>query len=239
MTRYALYRWSWAALDWLFPPTCGGCDTPGARWCGKCQQNAIRIEPPYCEICGQPTSGGELCTGCTESQPQLTAIRSYSVFGGPVRRALHRVKYRRDIALAEAITRPVISFVRDLDWDLDVVVPVPLSKERRKERGYNQADLLAKPLALGLGLRYEREAMMRMRDTRSQVDLNVVQRRENVKDAFTAEKSTFAGKTVLVVDDVATSGSTLDACAEALWQAEAKDVYGVTLARAVISSNEL
>jgi len=152
---------------------------------------------------------------------------------------LHRVKYRRDIALAEAITRPVISFVRDLDWDLDVVVPVPLSKERRKERGYNQADLLAKPLALGLGLRYEREAMMRMRDTRSQVDLNVVQRRENVKDAFTAEKSTFAGKTVLVVDDVATSGSTLDACAEALWQAEAKDVYGVTLARAVISSNEL
>jgi len=98
---------------------------------------------------------------------------------------------------------------------------------------------LAKPLALGLGLRYEREAMMRMRDTRSQVDLNVVQRRENVKDAFTAEKSTFAGKTVLVVDDVATSGSTLDACAEALWQAEAKDGYGVTVARAVISSNEL
>lgn len=223
----------------LFPPICGGCDTPGARWCGNCQQNSIRIEPPYCESCGQPTLGDEKCPGCVASSPKLTAIRSWAVFDGPVRQALHRVKYRRDIALADAITRPVISFVRDLHWDLDVVVPVPLSKNRRKERGYNQADLLAKPLALGLGLRYEREALRRERDTRSQVDLNIDQRRDNVKDAFTAEKSSFAGKTVLVVDDVATSGSTLDACGNALWQAEAKNVYGVTLARAILTSIEL
>ncbi|MBC8507212.1 MAG: ComF family protein [Anaerolineales bacterium] len=167
----------------------------------------------------------------------MTAIRSWSIFDGPIRNALHRVKYQRDIALAEVLMRPVVTYVHDLEWGIDIVAPVPLSKNRLRERGYNQADLLAKPLALGMGLRYQPKTLRRGRDTRSQVDLNLAQRRDNVKDAFSATSKVVDGKAVLVVDDVATSGSTLDACAEALWQAGASDVYGVTLARAVLTSN--
>ena len=237
MIRYTLYRWSWAALDWLFPPTCGGCEAPGARWCPECQESTARIEFPYCQYCGQPVSGRNYCERCIDSPPKLTAIRSWAIFDGPVRNALHRVKYRRDVALAEALMRPVIDYVIGLGWQVSVVAPVPLSKKRLGERGYNQADLLAKPLALGMGLSYQTKALQRGRETRSQVDLNLVQRRENVKDAFSAKGKLIDGKAVLIVDDVATSGSTLDACAEALWQAGASDVYGVTLARAVLTSN--
>jgi len=167
----------------------------------------------------------------------MNAIRSWAIFDGPIRNALHRVKYRRDVALAEALMRPVIAYVRTLDWGIDVVAPVPLSRGRARERGYNQADLLAKPLAWGLGLKYHANVMRRGRDTRSQVGLNLDQRRQNVENAFSAASKVVDGKAVLVVDDVATSGSTLDACAEALWQAGADNVYGVTLARAVLANN--
>jgi len=232
-----LHRWSWAALDLLFPPTCGGCDAPGARWCPECQENTTRIETPYCQYCGQPVSGVECCERCETAPPKLSAIRSWAIFDGPIRNALHRVKYRRDVALAEALMRPMINYVFSLGWGVNLVAPVPLSNKRLGERGYNQADLLAKPLALGMGLNYQPKALQRGRDTRSQVDLNLAQRRENVKDAFSAKGKLIDGKAILIVDDVATSGSTLDACAEALWLAGASDVYGVTLARAVLTSN--
>ena len=233
--RYALYRWSWAALDWLFPPTCGGCGTSGERWCQDCQEKTAPIKPPLCECCGQPTSGDALCVRCVDSPPKMTAVRSWAIFDGPVREALHRVKYQRDVALAEALTRPLVEYVDSLGWQLDIVAPIPLSRDRQKERGYNQAALLAKPLALGLGLKYCSNALARRRDTRSQVGLNLDQRRQNVEGAFQASLSLVAGKAVLVVDDVATSGSTLDASAEALWRAGAENVYGITLARAVLS----
>ncbi|MBM3144522.1 MAG: ComF family protein [Chloroflexi bacterium] len=234
--RYEWYRWRWAALDWLFPPTCGGCEMPGERWCRDCQVKIAPVAPPFCERCGQTTSGGGLCDRCISSPPKMTAIRSWAVFDGPIREAMHRVKYRRDVALAEALSRPLVGYVRDLNWHLDIIVPVPLSAKRMKERGYNQAALLAKPLALGLGLKYCDKALSRGRDTRSQVGLSLDQRRQNVHGAFSASKSMVSGKAVLVVDDVATSGSTLDSCAEALWHTGAENVYGMTLARAVLSS---
>ncbi len=236
--RYELYRWKWSVLDWLFPPTCGGCDIPGERWCPDCQKKTARIQAPICESCGQSTYGDVLCARCIDAPSKMTSIRSWAVFEDPVREALHRVKYRRDVALAEALTRPIIEYARGLEWPLDMVAPIPLSSERQKERGYNQAALLAKPIALGLGLKYCHNALTRGRDTRSQVGLSLDQRRQNVDGAFHASPTLVAGKAVLVVDDVATSGSTLDACAEALWQAGADNVYGMTLARAVLSPNE-
>jgi len=232
--RYTLYRWSWAALDWLYPPTCGGCDTPGERWCLGCQTKTARIKSPYCERCGQTTPDGEVCARCAHAPPKMTAIRSWAVFDSPIREALHRVKYQRDVALAEALTRPLVEFARNLDWQLDIITPVPLSRKRKKDRGYNQAALLAKPLALGLGTKYSSSALRRERHTLSQVGLNVDQRKHNVDGAFHASRSSVAGKAVLVVDDVATSGSTLNACADALWHAGAENVYGMTLARAVL-----
>jgi ComF family protein len=155
------------------------------------------------------------------------------VFGGPLRAALHRLKYQRDIALGEALALPLISLFQGLNWPVDCVTATPIGVARRAERGYNQASLLALPLALAGGIPYLSKALVKTRETRSQVGLNRAERRENLSGAFRAETKIVRGKSVLVVDDVITSGATMQACALALLDAGATRVFGLTLARAV------
>ncbi len=237
--QYVLYQWSRTALDWLFPPTCAGCGAPRVRWCSDCHQKVRRVEPPYCQCCGQELQAGEdsVCDRCQKNPPGMTAIRSWAIFGGPLRQALHRIKYKRDIALAVVFANSMMNCLERQGWAIDLVTPVPIGKKRKKQRGYNQAGLLAKPLALGLGLSYKPRALRKVRDTVSQVGLTLQKRRQNVDGAFRSSSSLVESKTVLVVDDVVTSGSTLEACASALWQVGADNVYGLTLARAPLSSN--
>lgn len=115
-----------------------------------------------------------------------------------------------------------------------MVMPVPLSKIRRAERGYNQAALLALPLALELALPYKPDGLSRVIDTRSQVGLSANERRENLSGAFSADRIEVQDKIVLLLDDVITTGSTLNHCAEALIAGGARAVFGLTLARAVL-----
>jgi len=122
--------------------------------------------------------------------------------------------------------------LNSLSWDIDIITAVPLGVARRKERGYNQSALLAIPLSLGSGKTYESRALYKIRETRSQVGLTWMQRHENVVEAFHARSNYVKGKSVLVVDDVATSGATLGACAHALLEVGARQVYCLTLARA-------
>jgi ComF family protein len=114
-----------------------------------------------------------------------------------------------------------------------MVTPVPLSVARQAERGYNQASLLARPLALAASLPFQPQALRKIRETPSQVGLTVEQRRGNVRDAFQANPGMVSKKIVLVIDDVTTSGATFEACSWALFEAGARKVYGLTLARAV------
>jgi len=165
--------------------------------------------------------------------PPYTALRSWAVFSGPLRQALHRLKYARDIALGETLAQPLIELFLNLGWQVDLVVPVPLSRARHEERGYNQAALLARPLALACGLSYRPKTIQKTRETLSQVGLTKSGRRDNVKDAFFAPSSQVQGKRILVIDDVTTSGATIEACAQALTVGGAERVYGLTLARAV------
>lgn len=230
--RYYLYQWFWTALDWLYPPNCGGCETLGVRWCPDCYNNTRRVLPPFCDLCGQILRVEGVCARCAKTPPRFTAVRSWAIFGGSIRNALHRLKYRRDVALGEVLSRPLIEYMQQVDWNLDLVVPVPLGVARKRERGYNQAALLAKPLALKLALAYRPRALSRIRETQSQVTLGRVQRRQNVAGAFQARSTLVTGKNVLLIDDVTTSGATLDSCADALLQAGADEIYGLTLARA-------
>lgn len=188
--------------------------------------------PPICEKCGVRLTGGRECTRCRQNPPRIQAIRSWAVFGGPVRNAIHGLKYQRQVGLGWVLSAGMAEVAEENDWPIDLVTPVPLGVARQKERGYNQASLLALPLAFRRKWQYAPKALIRSRETRSQVDLNREERRLNVKGAFTARGSIVAGKCVLVVDDVTTSGATLDACGEALYQAGAKAVYGLTLAQA-------
>ena len=143
------------------------------------------------------------------------------------------MKYRRNVGLGEALASQMAEFVRSLPWDLDMMVPVPLGKCRLKERGYNQVALVAQPLASYANLLYASEALWKSRDTRSQVGLNISQRRENVQHAYKADPAIVKHKSILLMDDVATTGSTIASCTEALLSAEARDVYAITIARAL------
>jgi ComF family protein len=113
------------------------------------------------------------------------------------------------------------------------MIPVPLSKKRLKERGYNQVGLVARPLAYQLGVQYEPDALRKTRDTRSQVGLSISQRSENVQNAYQADQKAVRSKSVLIMDDVATTGSTISACTSALLSAGAQEIYVLTIARAL------
>lgn len=238
---FLLYHALWCALDWLFPPSCGGCSQPGYRWCNPCQRQIQRISEPICLYCGDPLEtkpmkvppSEQLCDDCQKHLPMYQALRSYGIFAGPLREALHRLKYQRDIGMGEALSKHLIELYNELKWDIDLVAPVPLSQKRVRERGYNQSALLARPLAYAIQKPYQPGVLHRSRETRSQVGLTAKERHENVKNAFTADEAKVNGKVVLVIDDVMTTGSTISACAQALRTAGASVVYALTLARAV------
>ncbi len=180
---------------------------------------------------------GGSCPDCTAQRPAFTALRSWGVYGGPLRRAIHRLKYGRDLGLGEALSKHLIELYNLLQWNIDCVTPVPLSRRRQQERGYNQAGLLALPLARAVGAPYRPAALQRTRETRSQVRLGAQERRANVQGAFRAEPALVSGKHVLVIDDVTTTGSTIHACAQALTLAGASAVFGMTLARSVLQAD--
>ena len=160
-------------------------------------------------------------------------MRSWAVFDSPVQNGLHSMKYHRNIGLGEAIAVQMVDFVRSLEWPVEIMMPVPLGKNRLKQRGYNQVGLVARPLAYWLGLPYQPDALWKTRETQSQVGLTLSQRQENVQSAYRADPQVVQQKTILVMDDVATTGSTIAASTEALRSAGARDVYVVTIARAL------
>lgn len=230
--KYKAYRSVWNALDLLFPPQCGGCGRSGTRWCENCQSRVKVLNGIVCEICGLPQDKPGVCKTCLANRPHFRSLRAWAIFEDPVQSALHKLKYRRDMSMGDAIAAAMLPFVQRLNWNIDLVVPVPLGKQRIQERGYNQVAMIAKPLAMGLDLQYSANMLFRRKETRSQVGLSREERRTNVQGAFQA-KTGVNGKIVLIMDDVSTTGSTLSSGAEALYTAGAKDVYALTVARAL------
>jgi competence protein ComFC len=229
---YTLYRSAWNALDLLFPPVCGGCGKVGSRWCVECQKSVQILNGTLCEICGLPQDTDGICDACRAERPHFRVLRAWAVFEDPVRKALHKLKYRRDVALGDALAAHMFHYVEGLDWHLDMIVPIPLGRQRYKERGYNQVGMIAKPLALALGVEFAPNALMRCKETRTQVGLSKQERQKNVHGAFQAGAGV-NGKNVLVLDDVSTTGSTLSSSADALFSSGARDVYALTVARAL------
>jgi len=194
---------------------------------------------PVCQKCGNPLPSDEtLCPLCRLHPPAFTAARSWALMEGSARQAVHRLKYRRDLALADVLAAQLVALVQAQGWPVEAVVAVPLGLQRQKTRGYNQAAVLAFPLALGLGVPWARRALARVRETRSQVGLNIAARRRNVARAFRViDAAAVRGKTVLLVDDVMTTGATLDAASRALRAGGAAQVYAVTVARAFLRTS--
>ena len=143
------------------------------------------------------------------------------------------MKYQHDLGLGDALASHLLPFLQTLNWKIDLVLPVPLGKKRFQERGYNQVGLVARPLALAQNWHYAPHALKRTRETISQVGLSASNRQVNVRGAFAAEERLVRDKTILIMDDVATTGATLAACAESLLDGGASEVYALTLARAL------
>jgi ComF family protein len=154
-----------------------------------------------------------------------------------LRDAIHSLKYNKNISMGEHLSTFLINTFAAQKWIVDLVIPVPLGASRMRERGYNQASFLAFPLALAFGLPYKPAGLCRRQETSSQVSLSANDRLHNVMGAFSANEKIVQTKNILLVDDVATTSSTMFACSHALLEAGAKSVYGLTLARAVNIKN--
>lgn len=238
---YFLYRFLWNALDWVFPPRCAGCDRFGERWCSTCASTLIPLPQPVCMRCGMPipTVPGamKICGECEQLPPAYAALRSVCLYKDHARKAVHKLKYGRDIGIGDSLSVHMIALVQELVWPIQLVTCVPLSRIRRRERGYNQAAALARPVALGLHLPFLPLLLRKKREIPSQVGLSHTERRRNVEDAFETGGTEQIGKNILLVDDVTTTGSTMNACARALMDAGARQVFGLTFARAGLSDH--
>lgn len=221
-------------LDLLFPPVCAGCEKKGVNWCADCQSQIGVLTEPLCLKCGSPAKKTvHQCPQCVDNAYSFVSLRSWVVFEGPTRSALHRLKYKRDWLLGDTFAFHLSDFVRQLDWQVEMVIPIPLGRKRRKKRGYNQVEVITAPLAVYLDLPHAPRALTRAKETRTQVGLSAAERRENVKSVFQAKPAFVKGRSILLMDDVATTGATLSSAADALLSAGASQVYALTVARAL------
>lgn len=204
-------------IDLLFPPRCVHCG---------------RVDWHFCETCKQELLETSIQILTTRDVESIQAIASTGLHQGVLQSAVQGLKYYGQRELAVVLATRMATCLDSLTWTFDIVIPVPMHTQRLRERGYNQAKELSTHLAQFLDKQHSDSAIHRIRATRSQVGLNRAERLENMEDAFNAEKSILKGKTLLLVDDVKTTGATMTACANAALAVGAKQVYGITVTAA-------
>jgi competence protein ComFC len=221
------------ALDLLFPRWCLGCGREGDFICGACRQSLKRITPPVCPRCGRPLSDGPThdgCPGCAGWPGVIDGIRAPFLFDGVMRTAIHEFKYRNLKALAPLLSGLLYKYYTASPVPGDVLVPVPVHRHRLKERGYNQSALLARNLGKLSGLPVVTDCLVRLKHAPPQArSAGIEARQRNVAGAFTCRDGRLRGKHVILIDDVSTSGATLNTCAGVLKASGAATVWGLVL----------
>src|SRR5574341_159625 len=233
-------------LDFLLPTPCSYCHSPVGNspvpfFCSACWSYFSLLNGPVCPCCGRlfdspealSHSPGHLCGACRRELPPFDQALSVGYFEGALREAVHVFKYRPCRSLGKPLARWMAGHVR-LGQSIAVVMPVPLHVSRLRERGFNQALFLAHGVCEVHGLHLSLDNLGRVRPTRPQVELSGEERVVNVAGAFALRRpGEIAGKSILLVDDVFTTGATLNECARVLKDAGASRVMALTLARAV------
>ncbi len=227
-----------ALLSLLYPPRCAVCRTLGCALplCQACMAAVVPIAEPLCLHCGHALEPGKVCANCQQHPPAFDRARALGAYQGVLREAVHGFKYRNCPALAEPLGGLLAAQARTQSAALhglkfDGVLPMPMHAARRRTRGYNQSERLARVVARELGLPLETSLLLRARATRPQVGLSAAHRRSNLQGAFRVSRpQDAAGKTFLLVDDVMTTGTSLSECAAMLKLAGARGVYALALA---------
>lgn len=218
------------SVEIAMPPVCAGCGISSAWMCSECERQLVSVDPATaCRRCGHPAEHGpDTCRRCRTWSPELTAVRAAYEFDGPARAAIHRVKYRGEYARAAWCAAEMRGLLTALPVPPDAICAVPLARRRRRTRGFNQSEVIARTLAEQVGLPFV-DALERTRDTSPQVGLSAAERQTNVLGAFQA-RMPLDGAVLAIVDDVLTTGATLRACASAASRAGAAEVFGLVLA---------
>ena len=219
-----------SALDLVFPIHCSGCGREGDIICRQCIESLERVGTPRCNTCSAPGVDGT-CRWCLQYPRGFESLRSPYQFEGPIRDAIHALKYRGVRAAAETLGWMMSEYLENNPVPADVLVPVPLHSRRLRSRGYNQSALLAREISKRTLLPVVGGSLVRTRNSRPQVDVaSREERRANVAGNFACDVGV-SGLAVLLIDDVATTGSTLSECAYVLKDAGASAVHALTLAR--------
>lgn len=222
-------------MDSIFPPACVNCNTPGHIFCPSCIEKANLIGSKVCLSCGHPYKTRiPICRECFYHPQLYSGMISWAHYESSVRNSIHTFKYQNNIALGYFFAMKLLPLVIDANWSIDLVTPVPLSKSHYKDRGYNQAALISRPLARSLGVRHETKAIQRIRETSTQTKLSADQRFINVEGAFSGNPAKLNNKNVLLVDDVITTGATMVNCTKALLASGASKVYCISVARVFV-----
>jgi competence protein ComFC len=221
-------------VDSFFPRRCVGCGKVGDFLCPECLGRLPRLLPPLCPRCGRPQASGIVCPDCRRRQGQIDGIRSPFRFEEAIRKAIHELKYRNLKAISPSLADLLAGYVGSNPVPGEALLCVPLHPRRLRERGYNQSALLAQELSNRTGLPVVEDCLIRVNQAQPQVRAaDVEQRRRNVAGAFVCQDERVSGKQVILVDDVCTSGATLESCAVALKSKGAASVWGLTLAREI------
>jgi ComF family protein len=231
-----------AAVSLLYPATCTICGKnvrAGEYLCNECEAKIVRILPPFCKTCSGPFEGSITsaftCANCAHRTIHFNAAVAAYRGRGIVREIIHEFKYARQIHLRHLVAHWLGAALDDerlRDIPFNLIVPVPLHPARQRERGFNQASLLAESLSAETSMP-SRPVLQRIRYTTTQTALDRSQRMENLHNAFRLRKNAdVRGLRVLLIDDVLTTGSTLSECARVLKRAGAISVHAATAARA-------
>lgn len=220
------------SLDFLFPHMCLLCEaeTTDGLVCNNCLDYLPLVNPPLCHHCGRPIKHGTACTLCGPAS-FLDHGRAWIFFIPPSDKLIHHFKYRKKTKLADLLGRAMATLIRTdhILNQADVIAPVPLFWWKELRRGYNQASLLAHVISQETNID-EHRVLRRVKNTRTQTRLNESERQANVMNAFTAKPDVIEDKNVLLVDDVLTTGATMNECARILKQAGAREVYSCVAA---------
>jgi ComF family protein len=235
-------------LDVIYPPACCHCGSLAASntFCSACIARIVLPRAPYCQHCGVPfrtrNDGNHTCGRCITDPPAFGMARAAAIYDAaapadqPLKSILQRYKYNRDVALAAPLAKLMERECPFKLTDYDVIVPVPLHLSRLRWRGFNQASLLARRIVTGTRVPVDVFSLERARETQPQVDLDEKERRRNVAAAFrVSRRERIRQRRVLLVDDVYTTGSTVNECSRVLRDAGASAVDVLVLARAVLS----